>query len=131
MAIRGIFLFGLVLLAAGCLRDETISAYGPGLWILDRVNGEPAQNGITLEIATRGRISGHAHCNGYSARQTAPYPWIAIDTITTTERACDQIEEEAGYLSMLLTMTLAEASGPVLILSNDTGESLTYIAYQP
>ncbi len=121
----------LILPLTACLRDETISAYAPGLWVLERQNGNPADTGVTLEIVQRGQISGHAQCNGYNAAQFAPYPWIDLGEIETTGLTCPVLESEMTYLALLASMTLAEGSGPILILTNDAGETLEYVAYQP
>lgn len=119
-------LFLLVL--AGCLRDESVTGYAPGIWHLETINAAQIGTGaaITLDLTERGRISGRGPCNAYSATQTAPYPWFEPGPIVSTRAACPELDTEQAYLTALTRMSLAEVSGPVLILSNDTGETLEF-----
>ncbi|MFO7920738.1 META domain-containing protein [Rhodobacteraceae bacterium W635] len=124
------FLTALLILSA-CLQDETLSGYGDGLWALTQQDGAPVTADITLDLRETGQISGAAPCNGYSAAQTAPYPWVEVGPITATRRACPDLTAEQAYFDLLSRMTLAEVSGPALILSNDSGETLTFRRVQP
>ena len=114
------------LLLAGCLRDESITGYAGGVWLLDRTNatGIDSTAEVTLDPTSRGQISGRGPCNSYSATQTAPYPWFEPGPIASTRAACPELAAEQVYLVTLSRMRLAEVSGPVLILSNDAGETL-------
>ncbi len=109
-----------------CLGDETVSGYAPGPWRLTAIDETPVGTGITLNLSERGEISGSAPCNHYSATQTAPYPWVGIGPIAATRRACPERELEQRYFAALSAMTLAEVSGPVLILTGDDGRRLDY-----
>ncbi|MGI3186383.1 META domain-containing protein [Nioella aestuarii] len=112
---------------AGCLRDETVTGYATGIWQLQHSQTAP----ITLDLTMRGEISGRGPCNSYSAAQTAPYPWFEPGTIASTRAACPDLATEQAYLAALSRMQLAEVSGPVLILSNDRGETLDFRLITP
>lgn len=119
-------ILSLILVLAACREDESVAAYAPGLWRLIEIDGTPIGFDASLDLSETGRISGQAPCNSYFAQQSAPYPWFEAPDIAATRRACPELEAEADYLVRLSRMTLAEASGPLLILSNDAGETLTY-----
>lgn len=112
------FLLGL----AGCLRDETVTGYAAGVWQLQ--HSQTAQ--ITLDLTAHGQISGRGPCNSYSATQTAPYPWFEPGPIASTRVACPDLAIEQAFLAALSLMQLAEVAGPVLLLSNDSGETLEF-----
>ncbi|PIV74961.1 MAG: META domain-containing protein [Rhodobacteraceae bacterium CG17_big_fil_post_rev_8_21_14_2_50_65_11] len=124
------FLTALLLLPS-CMQDETLSGYAEGLWVLTEQDGIPVTAAVTLDLSGPGQISGAAPCNRYTATQSAPYPWVAIGPIAATRRACPDLQAEQAYLALLAQMTLAEVSGPVLILSNDSGETLEFRRAQP
>ena len=111
---------------AGCLRDESVTGYATGVWRL-----APSDALITLDLTTRGQISGRGPCNSYSAPQTAPYPWFEPGPIASTRVASPDLAAEQSYLAALSGMTLAEVSGPILILSNDAGETLEFRLITP
>lgn len=119
----------LLILLTGCFGDEGLTGYAPGQWRLvqagPQATNTPRQH-ITLDLSSRGRISGQGPCNTYSATQTAPYPWFEPGPIASTRAACPDLAAERAYLAALSRMQLAEVSGPVLILSNEAGETLEY-----
>jgi len=112
-------------LTAAC-KDETVSAYAPGVYALEEIDGAPFEASATLDLTEPGRISGQAPCNSYSATQEAPYPWFEPGPIAATRRACIHMTGEAEFFEALGEMTLAEGSGPVLILSNDAGREMVF-----
>jgi heat shock protein HslJ len=116
-----------LLTLAGCLRDESVTGYAAGIWELE--TDEAVR--ITLDLTARGRISGHGPCNSYSAPQTAPYPWFEPGPLASTRAICPDLAAEQRFLAALSGMTLAEVSGPVLILSNDTGDRLEFRLISP
>ena len=117
----------LLVLLAGCIGgDETVSKYiDHPKWQVVSLNGAPLV-GATLDLSEPGRVSGRAHCNQYFAEQSAPYPWFKVGPIGATRMACPDLENEQAYFDALSSMTLAEANGPVLILSNDDGDALVF-----
>ncbi|WP_074258187.1 META domain-containing protein [Vannielia litorea] len=118
-------LLALTPLAAAC-EDETLTGYAPGVYQLEEIDGERFEWGATLDLTEPGRISGQAPCNGYSADQAAPYPWFKPGPIVSTRRACLHLNGEAAFFKALGEVTLAEASGPVLILSNEAGREMVF-----
>jgi heat shock protein HslJ len=127
----GFFLTLPVLLAA-YLRDETVSGYAlrDTDYMLSEIDGAAPPARATIAFPGRGRITGEGPCNRYAAVQTAPYPWFVLDELSSTKRACAELEFEHTYLTALGEMTLAEAMGPVLILSNDAGREMVFRADQ-
>ncbi|MCO6384987.1 META domain-containing protein [Oceanicola sp. 502str15] len=118
-------LLALTPLAAAC-KDETVTGYAPGIYRLEEIDGTSFEWGATLNLTEAGRISGQAPCNGYSAEQTAPYPWFKPGPIVATRMACLHMNGEAEFFEALGAMTLAEGSGPVLILSNEAGREMVF-----
>ncbi|QDC11064.1 META domain-containing protein [Oceanicola sp. D3] len=118
-------LFALPPLATACA-DETLTGYASGLYQLEEIDGEGFEWGATLDLSEAGRIAGQAPCNSYSAAQDAPYPWFQPGPIAATRRACLHLNGEAAFFKALSEMTLAEASGPVLILSNEAGREMVF-----
>lgn len=119
--------FVLVFLLAACQADETLTAYGgQGSWALTAINDVPFKAKAHMTLETGGAVRGEAPCNQFSTTQTAPYPWFTLAPIMSTKRACEHLGEEAQFFEMLSKMTLSEISGPVLILSNDTGETMEF-----
>lgn len=121
------------LLAANCTQnDETFTAYTPqGTYVLSEINGAAALFETTLTVGENGQFSGRAACNSYDATSTAPYPWFEIAGIATTKMACPNLTRERTYFTALQSMTLAESSGKILILSNDANETLTFTRQTP
>ena len=122
----------LPLLLAACPKDESISTYAdPGaVYHLVEIGGEAFAAGATIAFSEPGAVTGDGPCNSYTARQSVPYPWIRIEDIVATRRACPELATEAAFFAALQSMTLAEASGPVLILSNDDGVEMVFRAAQ-
>ena len=118
-------LIALSLLLAAC-QDETVSGYAGGIWRLTEMAGDPAPEGVTLDLTEQGQISGQAPCNRYSGPQSVPYPWFETGPLAVTRRACAALDAERRYLSLLQSMSLAEVAGDVLILSNESGEELVF-----
>ena len=119
----------LVLFLSFCDRaDETVSGYGAAqtVWVLQTIDDKPFAARATLIFPEEGQLSGDAPCNGYSAAQTAPYPWFAVGQITSTKRACPALPSEALYLTTLSEMTISEVSPTTLILSNDAKRTMVF-----
>ena len=111
------------MLLAACQGDQGVSRFaGDGrVWELREMAGQPFTARATIRFPEAGKIAGEAPCNSYSARQNAPYPWFEATEIVTTERACPQLAEEQRFLGKLRRMRLAEVSGDVLVLSDESG----------
>ncbi len=115
-------------LLAPYLADETLSGYAlrSEPYVLQSLGETSATSRFVVLFPGKGRIEGEGPCNRFSARQTAPYPWFAVEGLVSTKRACPGLAEETAYLEALAAMTLAETSGPVLILSDDTGREMVF-----
>ncbi|WP_300515924.1 META domain-containing protein [Aliiroseovarius sp.] len=111
-------------------RDETISGYAPSgvTWSLEALGGTAYPARATISFPEEGRIIGDAPCNGYSATQSAPYPWFEAGPIAATRRACPELAEEAAFFEALARVTLAEVAGEVLILSGEDGFEMVFYA---
>ncbi|MBD3676906.1 MAG: META domain-containing protein [Rhodobacteraceae bacterium] len=117
-----------LLLLAACAGDETISGYADpaARYRLLEMDGNPAGPAVTIAFPEEGKITGAGPCNSYGARQTVPYPWISVEDLFSTERACPDLAFEARYLDRLRGVSLAEASDNTLILSDEDGPVLVY-----
>ncbi len=113
----------LPLLILGCA-DETISGYADpnAVYELVEFNGEPVTSDATVTFPGEGRAEGNGPCNAWSASQTAPYPWIELGPIAATRRACSDLSFEGRFFEALTNVSLAEVSGPALVLSGDEVE---------
>ncbi len=116
----------LPLLLEGCWTDETVSGYAGGVFVLEEMRGGAVSERVTISFPEEGAVVGEAPCNGYRARQGVPYPWIQVEGLVATKRACPALDVEAAYFAALRAATLVEASGGVLILSDDAGELLVF-----
>ncbi len=120
----------LVLALGGCLADETISGYAPegAIFALQSIDDKPFDASATISFPAQGRVAGQAPCNSYSAMQTVPYPWLKVEAIAVSKRACRDLVAEQTYFAALSGMTLSEVSGTTLILSNDAGRKMVFTA---
>ncbi|MEL6585474.1 MAG: META domain-containing protein [Pseudomonadota bacterium] len=118
-------IFGAVI---GFCPDETISGYAPDgvTWRLTHLDGAPVAATAEIAFPEEGRITGRGPCNRFTARQGIAYPWIDIQAIAATKRACPDLSFEAAYFDALSQMTLAEVSERVLILSDATGQQMVF-----
>ncbi len=122
------YLVPFLLMLGACVPDETIGAYAINgqNYHLTELNGKPAPFTATIRFEPKGKITGKAPCNRYFTVSEDPYPWLKIGPIGATKVACPDLKNEALYFETLESMTLAEASGPVLILSNDDGDEMVF-----
>lgn len=121
----------ITLLTSACQADETVSAYSTveGAYVLMSLDAEPLGGGTaTLDVSQAGRVSGKGPCNSYSADQKVVYPWFELGPIMSTRMACPDLPSEAFYFEALAEMTLAEAQGGILILSNTDGREMVFHA---
>jgi len=111
------------MLLAACQGNQGVSHFaGAGrVWELREMAGQPFTTRATIGFPEAGRITGKAPCNSYSARQNAPYPWFEASEIVTTKTVCPQLAEEHRFFAMLRRMRLAEVSGDVLVLTDESG----------
>ncbi|MGX0974903.1 heat shock protein HslJ [Roseovarius sp. MBR-51] len=120
----------MALSVLGYCKDETVTGYGgaEAVWHLESLDGAAFAAKATLTFPAEGEFAGAAPCNGYSGRQTAPYPWFSAENVVATKRACSEMAAEALYFTALGEMTLVEVLGDVLILSNDAGREMVFHA---
>ncbi|MCF2871838.1 META domain-containing protein [Octadecabacter sp. G9-8] len=115
---------------SACARDESISKFVDPLseFHLIEMNGIPFTAAATIAFPEEGRVVGRAPCNSYFATQTVPYPWFALEGIGATRMACPDLALETAFFNALEGMTLSEASGTTLILSNSVGQKMVFAA---
>lgn len=115
-------------ICTGCGPDETISGYAnrSAVYELQSINGTPVTTSATISFPGEGTVSGNGPCNQYRAEQSAPYPWFELGPIAATRRACPDLAKEQAFFEALATMTIAEVSGPFLLLTNETGAELAF-----
>lgn len=121
-------LIGFALIA--CAGDETAATYAQNDldYRLVELDGVPYANRATISFQQGGRISGSAPCNRYFGQLTVPYPWFGIENIGATLMACPDLAAESAFFDALESMSLAETSGNVLLLSNSDGRSMVFQA---
>lgn len=119
-----------LLLLVGCNKDETAAAFAAmeRVFLLEEIDGQPFPSRATLQFPEPGRVAGSAPCNSYSGPITVPYPWFELGPLAVTRRACPELADEAAFLRALQSMTLAEASGDILILSNTEDGKMVFRA---
>lgn len=127
---KSICILTLSLLALSACKDETLSGYAPEktTWVWQELDGQPAPARATLRLPEQGQVTGQAPCNSYSARQTVPYPWFKVETIAVTKMACSDLQAETEFFKALTQMTLAEVAGDTLLLSNEDGREMVFVA---
>lgn len=127
--IRALLILPAILI--GCEQpNETLASYGAGdvTWQLVKLNGVDFSERATMVLEEDGSVSGRAACNSFQARQTVPYPWFKIEAVAATKTACPELAAETAFFTALSEMTLAEVSGDVLLLSNETGAEMLFEA---
>lgn len=120
----------VALCLSNCARDETVAAYGGAnrVWTLAELDGQRIDTRSTLTFAGKGQIFGHGPCNAYTADMPDPYPWFETGRIARTKTACPDLATEERYFEVLASMTQSEVSGPTLVLRNNSGQELVFIA---
>ena len=120
-------LLTLPLLIAACA-DETVSGYADpdATYRLTHIDDRAFAAMATVSFPEKGIARGNGPCNQWSAKQTAPYPWLSLEQAAVTERACPDLAAEQTFFDTLFAMTLAEVQGATLILSNDDGTEMTF-----
>ena len=119
----------LILFAlTACVGDETATGYAQsdGEYTLVEIGGSTVESRATIAFDEGGRISGQAPCNRYFTQSKVPYPWFEVGPIGATKMACPNLAEESEFFRMLEAMTLIEFSGPLVLLTNDDGASMTF-----
>ncbi|MFB1024000.1 MAG: META domain-containing protein [Octadecabacter sp.] len=113
-----------------CAGDESIAGYvDPSAeYHLVEIDGEAINLRATITFPSAGEVVGQAPCNRYFATQTVPYPWFSLDGIGATRMACPDMAAETAFFTALQDMTLSEASGDTLILSNSDGRQMVFAA---
>jgi heat shock protein HslJ len=113
-----------------CAGDESIAGYvDPSAeYHLVEIDGEAINLRATITFSSAGEVVGQAPCNRYFATQTVPYPWFSLYGIGATRMACPDMAAETAFFEVLEDMTLSEASGDTLILSNSDGRQMVFVA---
>ena len=100
----------------GCVfGDETVSGYADreAVWQLKEIGGIAFDASASLQFPEKGQISGSGPCNSFTAIQTVPYPWLNVQALAATRKACVDLDDEQQFFSALQAMTLAEVSGDI------------------
>lgn len=117
----------LPLLLAACGPDETISGYADpeATYLLEEIDGAPADS-VSIQFPSKGRVEGTTPCGPFTASQSAPYPWIEVSDISPTDTDCAEAAVETRFFAALEDAAIAEVSGPILILSNEAGATMSF-----
>lgn len=120
---------GLALSFLGCA-DESVTGYADrdAVYRLIEITGtEPALE-ADLTFPARGAIRVETGCGVYEIATDVPYPWVAMSRAVVTPRECDTRGADAVFFGEMMRVTLAEVSGPVLILTTEEGGLLVFQA---
>ncbi|MCI2395839.1 META domain-containing protein [Aliiroseovarius sediminis] len=111
-------------------KDETISGFADrkAVWKLLELDRKPFDADATIAFPKPGKIVGQAPCNSYSSEQKAPYPWFEIGPITATRMTCPAQAEETRYFNALTKMRQIEVQGDMMIMSNEAGRQMVFLA---
>ena len=117
----------LCFILAAC-RDETLTGFAETgqSYQLISVDGADFRAQASIRFDERGTISGVAPCNSYVAGLLVPYPWFELGPIRASRATCREMAAERQFFAALGNMTLAEAVGDMLILSNETGSKMVF-----
>jgi len=120
----------LLLLVAACAPRITVSEYvsSDAVYVLDRLGGAAFPARATITFPGAGKVLGEAPCNRWSAPQALEYPLVKIGPILSTKRACDAQVQETAYFAALAKMKRVEATGSVVILSDNAGTEMVFRA---
>ena len=118
----------VILGAASCGADETVTAYGGAhtVWRLVEMGKTPVTSDITIEFHDAGKVVGKAPCNRYMSQNSAPYPWIKLSQLSSTRMACSKLALEGRYLKTLATMNEVEVFQDTLVLRSENGAEMMY-----
>jgi len=120
-------LLALALAACSTLPD-TVGEAAPDstVFFLEEVNDQAIDFTASIRFLSTGRVEGSGPCNRYSGEQTAPLPWVEIENIAATRRACEDLEAETAFFAALQRMDFSEVGATTLLLTNAAGESMVF-----
>ncbi|MDA8585614.1 META domain-containing protein [Rhodobacteraceae bacterium] len=120
---------GFVLSFLGCA-DESVTGYADrnAVYRLIEIAGAEPELDADLTFPSRGAIRVETSCGLYEISTDVPYPWIAMSRAVVTPRECDARGADAIFFGEMMRVTLAEVTGPVLILTTDDGDLLVFRA---
>ena len=118
----------LLSLLGFCERDETVAGHGGGAdaWVLQEIDGEAFTAEAWLRFGEGGAVTGQGPCASFTAQQTAPYPWFAIEDLRADGPNCPALAREVQMLEALSAMTLSEVGPSVMILSSEDGREMIF-----
>ena len=124
---RFILTFTVLAALSGCLKDETVRAYGAGdkVWTVQALRDTPFAAKATLRFPETGRMTGMGPCNSYATTMSVPYPWFTVGPIAATKRACPDLAAEAAFFDALRAAEFTEVHGNTMLISNENGVLLT------
>lgn len=117
------------LAVAACAPTETVTQYGGTAydWKLTEIDGATVTYDAQIAFETNGTVHGEGPCNGFSGKQSKPYPWVEVQIDFVEELYCSGIDKEEAFLTALTEMTLIEVSGPNMVMSNEeTGRQMVF-----
>ncbi|WP_283644334.1 META domain-containing protein [Marinovum algicola] len=97
-------------------------------WKLQSIDGQVFEARATLTFPTPAQIAGSTPCNRFFGIQTEPLPGFGAARMGVTQRMCPQFREEAAFLAALREMTISEFDGNRLVLRNEDGREMVFVA---
>lgn len=119
---------GLLAILGFCERDETLAGHGAAdaAWTLREIDAEPFTARASVRFGADGAVTGQGPCAAFTARQSAPYPWFALEDLRADGPNCPALAREVQMLEALSAMTLAETGPGMMILSNEEGREMVF-----
>lgn len=97
-------------------------------WQLLAIDGAVTDTSATLRIEEDGTLAGAAPCNRWSSVNGAELPALELRGIRATRMACDKLDEEQAFFTVLALMTrLAPDGDRNLVLTGPDGRSMEFV----
>ncbi len=85
-------------------------------WTLGLIDGKPAGYNATLNLGTKGSMSGQGPCNSYTAGLKSDGKIFKPAMIASTRMACENMTAEASFFKILAAMTtMDQVSGQLTL----------------
>ncbi len=89
------------------------------------INGQPAPDGVTMQIGADGRVSGRAPCNHYTGQLTRRDGAITVSGMVMTQMACADpqrnLAENRFTAAMGVVTAASRADGAEVVLTDAEG----------
>ena len=121
-------LVNMLVAVSGFPDDETLTGYAErdAVYELVELDGEAVSVSAFVRFPGRKSMEARSPCFAYSGRLSAPMPWFEFQQADRVAYSCIEQPVEDTFADALAQSTLAEVSGGIIILSDDTGPRLVF-----